>query len=96
MTRQLDPEGERCVVCGTIATFPHVCQKVATELVATFQPEGEPGWVAIVLSSSSMGCLWAEIEEWSDDADCEGPIGIVTLERKPAGFVESLPEHPGW
>ena len=67
----------------------------ATELVATFQPEGEPGWVAVVIKGPSLENVWWLIDGWADD-DIEGIIGVVTIERKPKGYVASLPEHDGW
>ena len=110
MTFPTDTAGARCTFCNEVGSFPHRCKapdtelvgsfphrcKLATtELVATFQPDGESGKVAVLITAGSMENLWAEIEGWADD-DVEGPIGVITLERKPVGHVASLPEHPGW
>ncbi len=65
-----------------------------TELVATWQPYGEQGWVAFVIDDE-MPDLLDDIKSWSED-DLEGVTGTVTIERKPKGYVAALPEHEGW
>ena len=86
---------DRCTFCNEVGSFPHTCNTPATELVAIFQPEGEEGVVSVVIGYRAWDDLWHEIGAWAC-VDVEGPIGVITLSRKPVGHVESLPEHPGW
>ena len=65
-----------------------------TELVARWQPVTEQGWVAFCIDDK-MPDLFDDIKAWAED-DFEGVIGTITIERKPKGWVESLPEHDGW
>ena len=95
MTFPTDTAGARCTFCNEVGSFPHTCKAPATELVATFRPEGEEGEVSVLITSPSLENLWWVIDGWADD-DLEGVIGTVTFARKPVGFVESLPEHSGW
>ena len=90
-----DQTEARCTFCNAIGSFPHTCKTPDTELVATFQPEGDPGIVSVLITPPSMENLWWQIDGWADD-DLEGVIGTVTIARKPVGFVASLPEFTGW
>ncbi len=65
-----------------------------TELVATWQPFGEQGWISFVLEDA-MPDLIDDIKSWSED-DIEGVVGTITIGRKPKGWVAALPEHEGW
>ena len=71
-----------------------------TELVAMWSPEGEPGYVAflfekVVAGDPNEAMISDIVDAWSED-DIEGVIGTIVIERKPKGWVESLPEHAGW
>ena len=68
-----------------------------TELVATFTPDSEMAWVAYkMLDSGELPeMLKFDILAWSED-DLEGAIGTIRIERKPVGYVASLPEFEGW
>jgi hypothetical protein len=67
-----------------------------TELVATFQPDGEPGWLAAVIEHSDLPEPFAsELDGWDVD-DLEGAIATITIGRKPVGYVAALPEFEGW
>lgn len=65
-----------------------------TELVAIWQPGGVHSEVAFVVEDSIPDLL-DSIRLWAED-DIEGPIGTITIERKPVGWVASLPDHDGW
>lgn len=67
-----------------------------TELVARWDPEGEQGWVVFLIDDDGgKSALRDEVLPWTDD-DYEGVIGTIVIERKPKGYVESLPEFEGW
>ena len=90
-----DQTEARCTFCNEVGSFPHTCKTPATELVATFQPESDAGVVSVCFTLSWLETLGVDAEGWADD-DIEGPIGVIRLSRKPVGFVDSLPEFPGW
>lgn len=62
-----------------------------TEIVYAWNPDGESGWVAY----DNWLDVVAEIDAWSED-DIEGPVGTIKVERKPVGYVASLPEFERW
>ena len=67
------------------------------ELVALWTPDGEPNWMAFPIGRWKD--LVDEIEMWRDEFDGSGvvgPVGLVKIEYRPAGWIESLPEHGGW
>lgn len=65
--------------------------KPETELVYVWTPTDEGRWVAY----TSWDDLEGEVNAWAED-DIEGPIGTISVERKPVGYVASLPEFEGW
>ena len=62
-----------------------------TEVVYIWTPTDASAWIAF----TSWDDLAADVADWGED-DLEGPIGTITVERKPVGFVASLPEFEGW
>jgi hypothetical protein len=66
----------------------------ATELVATWSPFDHSGWIAYTIDSIDQ--IVDDAKLWADDYTEEGLVGTITIDIKPKGYVESLPEFEGW
>lgn len=74
-----------------------------TELVAYLRFNGEGTWMAFqlprdndIMMEEAGNLIDGAFLPGHTDSDEDGPLVTIEYRRKPAGFVDSLPEFQGW
>ncbi len=75
----------------------------ATELVGCLKLDGEPSWMGFLILrddklmlEEAANLIDGSYMPGQTDTDDERPFVTIEYRRKPAGFVDSLPEFEGW
>ncbi len=75
----------------------------ATELVGCLKLDGETSWMGFLLPrdanlmlEEAANLIDGSYMPGQTDSDDEPPFVTIEFRRKPAGFVDSLPEFQGW